>query len=291
MKWYKRDPDAAIAGMIGLTLEERGAYNTLLDLLYSRDGNVVDDDGFMARALECRPQVWRRVKAGLIAKGKIRETGGKLTANRVEKELQTARKLIANMVHLGQVSAEKRNKNKARPPTAPFGTSTSTSTSREERKREPTRERAASPMIPLPENWMPKDGIDALDIPLFETMKDWAKANAIRRADWEAQWRNFKRRESKFKREGNGNGSNRTGGSVVEAIQQARRRLASQTPEDVDRQLQEGTICGPSELRLTGGRVAREPLGSSDRVRDKPDDGNSKAAEVASITGRALRRL
>ena len=28
IRWYKRDPDAALNGMAVLTLEERGAYNT-----------------------------------------------------------------------------------------------------------------------------------------------------------------------------------------------------------------------------------------------------------------------
>lgn len=91
MKWYKRDSDAALSGMAELTFEERGAYNSLLDLLYSRDGNVPDDDAFCARVFHCRPQMWRRLKAALIAKGKVHETGGKLTANRVETTLKEAR--------------------------------------------------------------------------------------------------------------------------------------------------------------------------------------------------------
>lgn len=96
MKWYKRDPDAAIAGMIGLSLEERGVYNTVIDLLYSRDGELPDDDQFFARACECRPQTWRRLRDSLLAKGKLhRKSDGKLTANRVVNELQTARKLMA----------------------------------------------------------------------------------------------------------------------------------------------------------------------------------------------------
>ena len=32
LKWYKRDPRAALVGMSCLTLEERGAHNTILDL-------------------------------------------------------------------------------------------------------------------------------------------------------------------------------------------------------------------------------------------------------------------
>ena len=30
-KWHKRDRNAALRGMAALTLEERGAYNTILD--------------------------------------------------------------------------------------------------------------------------------------------------------------------------------------------------------------------------------------------------------------------
>jgi len=40
VRWYKRDPNAALTGMAGLTLEERGAYNTILDLIYANDGAV-----------------------------------------------------------------------------------------------------------------------------------------------------------------------------------------------------------------------------------------------------------
>jgi uncharacterized protein YdaU (DUF1376 family) len=117
MRWYKRDPDAAISGMTGLTPEERGIYNTVIDYLYSRDGDLPTDDNFFARACECRPQVWRRVRDSLIAKGKLHyKTDGKLTANRVEKELQTARKLIANYHQSGVVSDENNNEIKATEP-------------------------------------------------------------------------------------------------------------------------------------------------------------------------------
>ena len=51
MKWYKRDPDAFFAATRTLTLEERGAYNDLLDLLYARDGEIPDKDHFMSRNL------------------------------------------------------------------------------------------------------------------------------------------------------------------------------------------------------------------------------------------------
>ena len=102
MRWYKRDPDAALAGMIGLSLEERGVYNTIIDLLYSRDGELPTSDSFFSKACGCRPQVWRRIRDSLLAKAKLHyRPDGKLTANRVVNELKTARKLMANRQQTG----------------------------------------------------------------------------------------------------------------------------------------------------------------------------------------------
>jgi len=96
MKWYPHDPSAALAGMIGLTVEERGAYYTLMDLQYARapHGDVTDE--LVIKALAVRPQVWRRLKASLIARGKVHETDGKLSANRVAAELMLAANRVAN---------------------------------------------------------------------------------------------------------------------------------------------------------------------------------------------------
>jgi len=90
MKWYKRDPDAALSGMAELTFEECGAYNRLLDLLYSRDGVVPDDDALCAACFHCDPRTWRRLKARLIARGKVRSVDGYLTANGVDETILQA---------------------------------------------------------------------------------------------------------------------------------------------------------------------------------------------------------
>ena len=106
MKWYPHDPSAALAGMIGLTVEERGAYYTLMDLQYARapHGDVTDE--LVVKALAVRPQVWRRLKANLIAKGKVHETDGKLSANRVETELKLAANRMDKSVVLDTTSAK-----------------------------------------------------------------------------------------------------------------------------------------------------------------------------------------
>jgi len=43
LPWYKRDPRAELVEMQRLTLEQRGAYATLIDLIHVHDGGV--DDG------------------------------------------------------------------------------------------------------------------------------------------------------------------------------------------------------------------------------------------------------
>jgi uncharacterized protein DUF1376 len=91
MKWYPRDPSAWLAGVIGLNAEQRGFYDTVIDLLYARDGKGVTDT-LVCQAIGCRPHTWKRVKAELIHSGKISEApDGSLMANRVESTLSTSR--------------------------------------------------------------------------------------------------------------------------------------------------------------------------------------------------------
>jgi hypothetical protein len=98
MKFYKRDPDRALAGMSGLTPAQRGIYNSVIDLIYSRDGIVPcitdADDRRIAKNISVAPQTWRRFKTQLRAIGKIRITNqGLLTANGVEDCMKDASKL------------------------------------------------------------------------------------------------------------------------------------------------------------------------------------------------------
>lgn len=89
MRWYKRDVSAAITGMACLSMEARGAYNGVIDMIYEREGQLKDDDALIVRTLSCDPRTWRRLKQELIEKGKIWVTAdGNLMAKRIEKELK-----------------------------------------------------------------------------------------------------------------------------------------------------------------------------------------------------------
>jgi len=101
LKWYKRDPDAAISGMMNLTLEERGAYNTVLDLIYSHDGKVRDNDRFLSGVMCCDPRVWRRIRARLIEMGKLTLEDGHILNPRATREVGRALHRVAVATELG----------------------------------------------------------------------------------------------------------------------------------------------------------------------------------------------
>jgi uncharacterized protein YdaU (DUF1376 family) len=90
LPWYKRDPDAALGGMFELTLEERGAYNTVLDLIYARSGHLPDDDGFLAGWMRCDRRIWKRIKARLIELGKIYIVDGEIHNSKADEVVLTA---------------------------------------------------------------------------------------------------------------------------------------------------------------------------------------------------------
>ncbi len=77
-----------ITGTMGMQLEQEGAYIRFLMRLYQRGKPLPDDDRFMAMAMNLSIRVWKRVKDGLIAVGKIIAKAGYLTNSRFEKERQ-----------------------------------------------------------------------------------------------------------------------------------------------------------------------------------------------------------
>jgi uncharacterized protein YdaU (DUF1376 family) len=153
--WYKRDPNAWRAGVCQLKPEERGIYDTVIDVLYSYDGVLPPDvdDKWWARECNCDPRTWRAVRDRLITKGKLfYKDDGALMAKRVERELGHARAFSETQSKRARTGAERRsngrrdeseiglsggqipNENSERAPAnTSISTSTSTSTSTLER--------------------------------------------------------------------------------------------------------------------------------------------------------------
>jgi uncharacterized protein YdaU (DUF1376 family) len=71
MEWYKRFPHKALEGMLELNLKQRGVYGSLIDLLYARDGQVIDHDVRVARMLRIHWRTYRAIKTELQSLGKL----------------------------------------------------------------------------------------------------------------------------------------------------------------------------------------------------------------------------
>lgn len=112
--WHRRYHSDALAGMLSLTLEERGAYQTVLDLIYDRQGPIMDNERLLAGYMGCSIRKWRSLREALIAQGKLAAVDGHLTNSRAEKEIEndakTRRKLAENGSKGGYKKAENAEK-------------------------------------------------------------------------------------------------------------------------------------------------------------------------------------
>jgi uncharacterized protein YdaU (DUF1376 family) len=153
--WYKRDPEAALEGMFELTLEERGAYNTVLDLIYARANNVPDDDRFIAGWLRCDVRVWKRIKGRLIEAGKLYVSDGLLCNERADAVVLECLSRHGSAEEAGRASGRKRRaqlkKNNDLARTA-VATGASTSKSQSQNKKDsPTFYPSPDEPEPMPE--------------------------------------------------------------------------------------------------------------------------------------------
>ena len=69
--FYRRDPGKALAGMATMTLEERGVYNTIIDLLYLTWRPVEDNRTYIAAHCNCAVQKLNPIIRKLVEKGKL----------------------------------------------------------------------------------------------------------------------------------------------------------------------------------------------------------------------------
>lgn len=108
--WHKRYHSDALQGMMPLTLEERGAYQTVLDLIYDRGGPIADNERLLAAYMNCSARKWRAIRDTLIAAGKLVAENGTLSNNRAEFELEndakTTRKHAEHGAKGGRAKAE-----------------------------------------------------------------------------------------------------------------------------------------------------------------------------------------
>ena len=217
--FYRRDPSKALSGMIGLTLEERGVYNTVLDLLYSTWRPLEDDRAFLANWCGCAVQKLNPIIRRLIEKGRLItfEEGGRtyLSDEAFEAERATVKgapQTRSGRAQVGEKSGEVGEKS------AGVGTNTglldasdeekqrlaALEKSREEKNNPPTPQGGRrKPKIAIPDGFPDQPQIDEqqakaraagknLDITnQAERFRNWSISKDSRYADWPATWRNW----------------------------------------------------------------------------------------------------
>lgn len=108
--WYRRYPSDFLHGCAGMTLEQKGAYSVVLDLIYDRRGPIPDDARWIAGHCGCSVRMWNKVRAELIEAGKLTAEAGFISNPRAMREVDiaavTARKLAENGAKGGNKSAE-----------------------------------------------------------------------------------------------------------------------------------------------------------------------------------------
>lgn len=110
--WYRRYPSDFLHGTAGMSLEVKGAYSIVLDLIFDRRGPIPDDARWIAGHCGCSVRLWNRIRAELIEAGKLIAEDGKLGNERALREVAndelSARKLAENGAKGGNKSAETR---------------------------------------------------------------------------------------------------------------------------------------------------------------------------------------
>ena len=114
--WYRRFPDNFIGGTVGLSLEEKGAYSLILDLMYVRGGPIPDEPRYIAGVCNCSVRKWTAIRQRLIDAGKIVVADGFLVNARAQNEMakadEVAEKLAENGAKGGVKSGETRRASK-----------------------------------------------------------------------------------------------------------------------------------------------------------------------------------
>lgn len=95
MRLYKREPGAILLSYDVLSLEEKGAAHTILDLIYESGKPCPADPRFLAHKFsrDCSPKKASRILASLVAKGKFVVNGDFIYQIRAMQELKKKKRM------------------------------------------------------------------------------------------------------------------------------------------------------------------------------------------------------
>ncbi|NTA36716.1 DUF1376 domain-containing protein [Agrobacterium salinitolerans] len=116
MPYHRRYQGDALQGYRKLTLEQRGAYTTILDLIYDEGGPIEFNERWLAGELNCSLRKAKALLADLLELRKIYVTrDGKISNHRAEQEIGNALKISRKRAENGS----KRKDNSTEKPEKP----------------------------------------------------------------------------------------------------------------------------------------------------------------------------
>lgn len=87
LPYYPRYPRDFLDGTAGMTLEIKGAYSVVLDLIYMMgERGLPDDARYISGQLGCSVRKWNSIRETLISAGKIFTENGIISNTRADKE-------------------------------------------------------------------------------------------------------------------------------------------------------------------------------------------------------------
>lgn len=91
LPYYPMYPRDFFEGTQEMSLELKGAYIMVLNLMYTRGGPVSDEPGFISRYVGCSVRKWKQVRDQLVALGKIYVQDGMISNSRADEVLEKQR--------------------------------------------------------------------------------------------------------------------------------------------------------------------------------------------------------
>ena len=113
--WYHRYPRDFLQDIATMNLEERGAYATIVDLIFLYDSPLADDDSMMAGYLRCHVNKWRPIRARPIAADHLQSLNGVLNAPAICPEIVWRRcqhNRLTQVGHRGGIASGEVRRNK-----------------------------------------------------------------------------------------------------------------------------------------------------------------------------------
>lgn len=110
-EWYKRDPQAYLGGVQGLTAKEHAVYSVTLDLIYQHGGSVNNDPKWIAGWIsDMGAATVRKAIQSLVEKGKLGVEGDQITQKRAKNQAKTRENLTETAGKNGKKAVKNQRK-------------------------------------------------------------------------------------------------------------------------------------------------------------------------------------